>query len=84
MLGIRPGFDELIVDPCIPKDWDGFEVSRVFRGATYNISVINSEHVEKGVKKIYIDGKEVSKIPVFAGGEEHAIDVVMGLKGEKR
>ena len=84
MLGIRPGFDELVVDPCIPKSWDGFEVSRVFRGATYNISVINSEHVEKGVKKIYIDGKEVSRIPVFADGEEHAIDVVMGLKGEER
>jgi N,N'-diacetylchitobiose phosphorylase len=84
MLGIRPGFDELIIDPCIPKDWDGFEVSRVFRGATYNISVINSDHVEKGVKMIYLDGKEVSRIPVFAAGEEHVIDVVMGQKGEKR
>jgi N,N'-diacetylchitobiose phosphorylase len=84
MLGIRPGFDELIIDPCIPKSWDGFEVSRVFRGATYNISVINSDHVEKGVKMIYLDGKEVSRIPVFAAGEEHVIDVVMGQKGEKR
>ncbi|MCR5476249.1 MAG: N,N'-diacetylchitobiose phosphorylase [Lachnospiraceae bacterium] len=78
MLGVRPGFDELTVDPCIPKSWDGFEVSRVFRGATYRIRVTNPDHVEKSVKQIRIDGREASKIPVFAAGEEHAVEVIMG------
>ncbi len=39
ILGIRPAFDGLQVVPVIPRDWPGFEVSRVFRGVTYHISV---------------------------------------------
>ena len=41
ILGIRPTYDGLIVDPCIPASWDGFTVTRVFRGITYNIHVQN-------------------------------------------
>ena len=41
MLGIRPDYDCLIIDPCIPTDWEGFEVTRRWRGATYHIKVEN-------------------------------------------
>lgn len=41
MLGIRPDYDCLIIDPCIPADWEGFEVTRRWRGATYHIKVEN-------------------------------------------
>ena len=78
MLGIRPGFDELIIDPCIPGEWDGFEVSRIFRGVTYNITVKNPNHIQKGVKIILLDGHETEKIPVFETGSEHAVEVIMG------
>jgi cellobiose phosphorylase len=50
MLGIRPDFDALVIDPCIPPDWKGFTVKRVWRGATYEIEVDNSAGVSKGVK----------------------------------
>ncbi len=39
MLGVRPGKDGLIVDPCVPKDWRGFKVRRLFRGKRYEIAV---------------------------------------------
>ncbi|MBN1311129.1 MAG: glycosyl transferase [Anaerolineae bacterium] len=39
ILGIRPTFDGLRVAPVIPSDWDGFTAMRIFRGATYNITV---------------------------------------------
>ena len=77
MLGIRPGFEELIVDPCIPSAWDGFKVTRGFRGATYEIEVKNESHVEKGVKKILLDGAEVEKIPVCEAGTTHTVTVIM-------
>ncbi|MBR6452685.1 MAG: N,N'-diacetylchitobiose phosphorylase, partial [Lachnospiraceae bacterium] len=81
ILGIRPSFDGLTVDPCIPKEWDGFRVKRVFRGATYEIGVENPQHVMKGVAETYVDDKKTDEIPVFPAGETHRIRVVMG--GEK-
>ena len=77
MLGIRPGFDALTVDPCIPAEWDGFEAVRRWRGAVYQIQVTNPDHVEKGVRKILVDDKEVRSIPVFGEGV-HRVQVELG------
>ena len=77
MLGIRPGFDTLTVDPCIPADWDGFEAVRRWRGAEYRITVRNPGHVEKGVRSIRVDGVEVADIPAFESGT-HQVEIEMG------
>ena len=81
MLGIRPGFETLTVDPCIPAEWDGFEAVRMWRGAEYRISVRNPEHVEKGVRQIRADGEETTKIPAYGSGV-HRIEIVMGTEKE--
>ena len=78
MLGIRPGLDKLIIDPCIPAEWDGFTAIRKWRGATYRIEVKNPEHVMNGVVRILVDGEETKEIPVFAAGTEHTVVAVMG------
>ena len=80
ILGIKPDYDGLKVDPCIPKEWDGFTVVRNFRGATYKIEVKNPNHVSKGVKRISVDGKEVSNrvLPIFEDGKVHDVVVEMG------
>ena len=77
MLGVRPGFDGLTVDPCIPAAWDGFDVTRTWRGATYEIHVTNPDHVEKGVAKLTVDGEEVPSVPLFDTGT-HTVSVVLG------
>jgi N,N'-diacetylchitobiose phosphorylase len=77
MLGVRPEFDQLTVDPCIPSEWDGFQVTRRWRGAEYRIRVENPEHVEKGVKSIEVDGTPAESIPVFQQGT-HKVRVIMG------
>ena len=80
ILGVRPVFDGLLVDPCIPSDMKGFSVTRHFRGADYHITVDNSAGVEKGVKSITVDGnpREGCVLPVFDDGKEHNVVVVMG------
>jgi len=85
ILGVRPSRNGLIIDPCIPSAWNGFSVKRVFRGVTYLIEVENPEHVEKGVKKILLDRKEVSStiIPVLPGSKEHTVKVIMGKVAAK-
>ncbi len=85
ILGIRPDYDGLRIDPCIPRAWDGFTVTRVFRGTTYHIQISNPEHISKGIVSLTVDDKPVpgNFIPVFADGE-HTIGVVMGVSAEKK
>ena len=80
ILGIRPDFDGLIVDPCIPASWKKFSVVRKFRNGTYNITVTNPKSVSKGVKKMTLDGKPVSGnvIPVLNDGKEHTVEAELG------
>lgn len=78
MLGVRPGYDTLTIDPCIPADWDGFSITRVWRDATYAIRVENPVHVQKGVASLYLDGEAVGSIPAAEAGSRHDVRVVMG------
>lgn len=80
ILGIKPDYNGLMIDPCIPKDWEGYKVSRKFRNATFEISISNPNHVSKGVKKLVVDGKEIDGniVPVFDDGKVHNVEVVMG------
>jgi len=80
ILGIRPVFDGLLIDPCIPKEMKEFTVTRHFRGADYRITVDNSASTEKGIKSITADGKPLCSavLPVFSDGKTHNIIVVMG------
>ena len=79
ILGIAADFDGLKIDPSIPHEWDGMKATRQFRGATYNITVKNPNHVCKGVKSMTVDGKAVdgNVIPVCGGGV-HEVEVVLG------
>ena len=83
MLGIRPDFDSLIIDPCIPSSWPSFTVRRVWRDALYNITVENPRRVSRGVKECLLNGKPVicndkgAQIPVQSVGSENLITVVM-------
>lgn len=78
MLGIRPDFEHLIIDPCIPADWREFSAVRRWRGAEYDIHVENPDGVMKGVQELYLDGEKVERIPVMAQGSRHDVRVVMG------
>lgn len=78
MLGIRPDFEHLTIDPCIPADWKEFSAVRRWRGAEYDIHVENPDGVMKGVRELYLDGEKADGIPVTAQGSRHDVRVVMG------
>ncbi|NLG96969.1 MAG: glycosyl transferase [Chloroflexi bacterium] len=75
ILGIRPAFDGLIVDPVIPADWEGFEAVRAFRGATYRITVRRQNGSANSAHKMTVDGQEVAGkiVPLFEGGEHQVL-----------
>jgi cellobiose phosphorylase len=59
ILGIRPDYDGLVIDPVIPKDWEGFSATRHFRGAEYHIRVCRGERREMRVDGQIVEGKLV-------------------------
>ena len=79
ILGIRPGYDGLVVDPCIPASWDGYEVSRLYRGAGYRITVSNPGHVSRGVRSMLVNGVPVegNVIPLQPEGSENKVEVIL-------
>ncbi|NLX08197.1 MAG: glycosyl transferase [Chloroflexi bacterium] len=80
ILGVRPTYDGLLIDPCIPRAWDGFRVTRVFRGATYVITVHNPAHVSKGVQSVLLDGQPLAGqvISLCEDGQRHTVEVTLG------
>jgi cellobiose phosphorylase len=80
ILGIRPEYNGLFIDPCIPSDWKGFKVSRRFRNKLFNISVNNKKGVEKGVIQLILNGKELNSnfISMEAMSDHNDVVVVMG------
>lgn len=80
ILGIRPGYEGLRINPCIPSNWDGFEVVRKWRGATYNILVKNPNKVMKGIKTIKLNGEVVQNniIPIQNTNTVNYVIVTMG------
>ena len=80
ILGVKPTLDGLEIDPCIPADWKGFAVSRRYRGAEYHIRVENPEGIQKGVKKVLVNGVEQAGklLPCAPAGETVEVQVWMG------
>jgi cellobiose phosphorylase len=80
ILGVKPTYEGLQINPCIPREWDSFKVTREFRNAVYQIEVKNPDHVCKGVRSVQVDGKEIAGnvVPVFGDGRTYQVEVIMG------
>jgi cellobiose phosphorylase len=79
ILGVKPNYDGLEINPCIPKDWKDYSVTRKFRNTTYNIQILNPDSVSKGVKTLKVDGKiiEGNIIPVI-DATSCEVEVILG------
>jgi cellobiose phosphorylase len=79
VIGIRPVYNGLLVDPVIPSEWNSFSAKRVFRGTLYSFNIENPKNVETGVKEIFVDGKRIDGniIPV-SQNKECNVKVIMG------
>jgi cellobiose phosphorylase len=80
ILGIRTHFDGLLIKPVIPKAWDGYTVTRKFRGATYRIEVSNPHHVSTGITELTLNGEKLegNLVPICPKGSVNEVKVVLG------
>ncbi|MCL2845274.1 MAG: hypothetical protein FWE23_07475 [Chitinivibrionia bacterium] len=81
IFGVRRDYNGLLIDPCVSPEWKKFSAVRTFRNTTFNINFSNPNGVQKGVKSIKVDGKDIdgNVIPLeFAKGGSVNVEVVMG------
>ena len=75
--------DNLVLDPCIPRDWPGFEIAFRYRSARYEIAVENPLGVCRGILAIKLDGEMLTGnkkrlVPLVDDGATHRVQVVLG------
>jgi cellobiose phosphorylase len=80
ILGIRPELDGLRVDPVLPSAWSGFTVTRRFRGATYDITVRNPDHLSGRASRLLVDGRQIqgTLVPLARAGATVHVEVIIG------
>jgi cyclic beta-1,2-glucan synthetase len=82
ILGFRVQGDCLLLDPCIPGAWPGFEIVYQHRSARYEIAVENPKGVSRGVASASLDGKALAagsaRVPLADDGAVHQVRVVLG------
>ena len=84
ILGLRVKGDFLVIDPCIPKDWPGFDMTLKYRGAVYEISVSNANGVSRGISAVEIDGvaqpleEGSARLRLHNDGLTHIVRLTMG------
>ena len=83
LLGFRivaeNGERHLVVDPCIPKRWPGFEITYRHGSATYRIRVENPRGVNGSVAHVALDGArlETVTVPLVDDGLNHEVIVTL-------
>jgi cellobiose phosphorylase len=85
LLGVRPTFDGLVIDPVIPASWRGYHVRRPWRGAAYEVEVENPDGVECGVVDLTLDGRRIAgnTLPILGDGAVHQVRCRLGPGGSR-
>jgi cyclic beta-1,2-glucan synthetase len=82
ILGINLRAGTLVVDPCIPRAWAGFEFTYKFGSSRYRISVKNPRGVSRGITQASLDGKNLSgaacEINLVDDGRYHYGEITLG------
>jgi cyclic beta-1,2-glucan synthetase len=82
ILGFRLRGTSLIIDPCVPRSWPGFEIAFQYRSARYEIAVENPDGVSHGDSRVVLDGKALqttrAQIDLADDGATHRVRVILG------
>jgi cyclic beta-1,2-glucan synthetase len=82
MLGVHMRGSTLILNPCIPRAWKSFEITRLYGSSRYHIVVENPQGVSRGMVHVSLDGRELSstvcEMPLIDDGRDHEGRVIMG------
>jgi cellobiose phosphorylase len=77
LLGVRPTYDGLLIDPCLPSDWEGASLRRDWRGASYEITITKPRGPVGGRVEVSLVGvaQPGNVVPAFSDGRRHVVEV---------
>lgn len=83
ILGFHRRGPRLLLDPCIPKTWPGFEMVFKYQSTTYHITVTNPQGVNRGIAHAELDGQELAPetplhISLADDGKDHEVQLFLG------
>lgn len=80
ILGVKPDYDGLVIDPCVPESWRHYEIGRKFRDAEYRIKINNPDGVSRGVRRLVVNGEEIegNLVPHQPAGSVNTVEVTLG------
>jgi cyclic beta-1,2-glucan synthetase len=82
ILGIGVRGDRLLIDPCIPRSWQGFDVAYRYRSSNYQLSIENPHGVSRGIARAVVDGAQVPNSPceilLVDDGATHVGKITLG------
>lgn len=79
ILGVRTNEKGLVIDPCVPSDWETFKVKRKYMGKIINLTFINKDKVNMGVKEIVGEGAVIEGNIIKAVEKDNInLTVIMG------
>ena len=80
LLGVQPDYDGLRINPCLPDELKEITLDRTYRGAQYHVHVVKPDGVEKGVKKMLVNGMGVegNVVRAIEGCTKYTVEIVMG------
>lgn len=61
ILGFRPDYDGIVIDPHIPDAWDGFTMERVYRGTLCHLQVSKTAGTPIQVEQILLNGQPLER-----------------------
>jgi cellobiose phosphorylase len=80
ILGIRPSWEGLVIDPCLPSDWTDVKVTRVFRNVKHHITINKKKGISKGQTEITVNGKPVPGNVIPPPKNKKQVNIIVNIK----
>ena len=79
LLGVRPQYDGLLIDPCLPSDWQQATLRRTWRGAEYEIRITKPKGLTRGRLSLTVDGHPLpgQLVPPYGDGKLHLVEAII-------
>jgi cyclic beta-1,2-glucan synthetase len=79
LLGVKRQGSHLTIDPCIPSEWDGYDMTYRDGETVYSIHIANPQHISKGVSRVIVDGVIIPEKHILLTGDggQHTVHVTL-------